>query len=71
MSDPVPSNGSLICTFADCLDRDIGVCGTYCNAWKRAGYSGTHLTCEDIVSGNVERDVTGKPYFKCPRGFKR
>ena len=63
---PVPSHGSLICTFADCPDR-----------WWEQEYSIIHL--RDLYSCQMGYLDTGCVYLceklvsegKCPRGFQR
>jgi len=56
----------------ECPDREPAVIdGTfYCRSWKKAGYAGTHPKCSDIIFGHLDKNIYGKPYFVCPRGFQ-
>jgi hypothetical protein len=67
MTDPVPSNGSLICTFADCPDHSIFfACGfdgeTICKFGQpdRIYLFGKPALCKDLCNSRA-----------CPRGFQR
>jgi hypothetical protein len=67
---PVPSNGSLICTFADCPDREKKfIIEPYCQ-------HGTDKGWVESEEGDVEKAFLHPCEWKrivgdCPRGFQR
>ncbi len=66
-----PELRSIPLTFLDCLDRTPSCCVdgiAYCAQHK---YPGTQPRCEDIVSGNIQINIYGLPYFVCPMGYVR